>query len=94
MTSDSDEAARHRPRLEELLLAYLQASEVSTWPGVDGLTLDDVLGSYREAAASGLVPDREMLRRKHGELAAEIDAFFADLGPAASGSVRYVPTPG
>jgi hypothetical protein len=69
-----------RWRVQELLLAYLQAANALTWPGVDGLTFDEVLRSYPQAAADGLVPDLPALRQRHPELADLLNAFFAVCG--------------
>ncbi len=71
-------SARYAEPLNEILLGYLEAAGVLPWPGVDGLTLDDVLSGYPGAAAEGLVPDRRILRAKYPELASEVDAFFGD----------------
>jgi hypothetical protein len=65
-------------RLREIMLGYLQAARcVATWPGGDGLTIDDVLDSYAEAVARGQVPDWRQLLRAHPELEAELHAWLA-----------------
>ena len=64
-------------RLHELLLAHLRAVDAPHWPGADGLTLEEVLLSYPQAAAEGLVPDLEMLTKQHPELAGVLRDFFA-----------------
>jgi hypothetical protein len=63
--------------LSELLLGYLQALAPSWWPGADGLTIEDGLDAYSQAAASGRVPGLVELLRKHPELAVELAEFFA-----------------
>jgi hypothetical protein len=63
--------------LREALLGYLQAIGFPPWPGADGLTVHEVLRSYRHAAAAGRVPDREELVRRHAELDGAIQDFFA-----------------
>jgi hypothetical protein len=60
----------------QVLLDYLQASRVRTWPGGDGLTLDDVLACYPQAMTAGEVPDRQELCRRHTEWLAEIQSLF------------------
>jgi hypothetical protein len=65
-------------RLPEILLGYLQAAQVSVWPGVDGLTVDDVVARYPEAVAQGKVPDWLELLRRHPELDAALHVWMAD----------------
>lgn len=64
-------------RLWCVMLDYLQAAPISRWPGADGLTMDDALLEYLEAATAGRVPDREELQRRHPELSGDLDALFA-----------------
>ena len=64
-------------RLREILLNYLQAAEVSTWPGGDGLTVEDVLDFYPEAVAAGDVPDWQQLLRRHPEVDPELHEWLA-----------------
>jgi hypothetical protein len=73
------DACRH---LHALLLELLRDADAPAWPGTDGLTLEEVLHSYPQAAAVGLVPDLRELREQHPELADAMRAFFAecDLG--------------
>jgi hypothetical protein len=52
--------------------------------GGDGVTLDDVLRSYPEAAAARLVPDLPELLRRFPDLAAEFTAWFAADAPGAA----------
>jgi hypothetical protein len=78
--------------VRELLLGYLQAAAVSLWPGSDGLTLQDALLSYPQAAAAGLVPDLRQLLRDHPALAEELTALFAEHGrPRADPSAASRP---
>jgi hypothetical protein len=58
-------------------MRYLQESRVKCWPGVDGLTEDDVLECYPTACALGQVPGCRELCNRHPELAATIEALFA-----------------
>jgi hypothetical protein len=67
-------------RVRELLLGYLQAAVVPLWPGTDGLTMQDALVSYPQAAAAGRVPDLRQLLRDHPALAEELTALFAEYG--------------
>jgi hypothetical protein len=71
-------------RFEDVLLGYLRASAVSSWPGGDGLTVEDVLRHYPEAVVAGRVPGRQDLLRRHPDLADDVDAFFAE----AAGDLR------
>src|SRR5262245_19464909 len=69
--------------LTEILLGHLQAVVPRLWPGIDGLTLDNVVESYCQAAAAGKVPGKDELLRRHPELAPELDALFTATGRAA-----------
>ncbi len=74
----AESAASNRDRLREIMLGYLQAARyVATWPGGDGLTVDDVLDSYAEAAARGEVPDWQQLLCRHPELDTELHVWLA-----------------
>jgi hypothetical protein len=66
--------------LPEVLLAYLDAVPAPTWPGADGLTLEDALSCYPVAIGAHQVPDRSQLRERHPDLAEEVEAFFAHPG--------------
>ena len=70
--AETGETAR-REAMRELLLGYLQSAG---WPGVDGLTVDDVLRCYPVAMKRGGMPNERQLLERHPELAAELRAFF------------------
>ena len=70
--------------LNEILLGHLRMMDANFWPGIDGLTLDVVLACYTRAAAAGHVPGKEELLRRHPELAAELEAFFAASQPPSA----------
>jgi hypothetical protein len=90
--ADEPAAEVRKARVRELLLGYLQAAAVPLWPGGDGLTLQDVLLSYPQAAAAGLVPDLWQLLRDHPALAEGLSAFFAEHGrPGADPSAEARP---
>jgi hypothetical protein len=73
-------SAAHAKELRQLLLDQLRGGPTVCWPGADGLTLDEVLSSYPEAAAAGRVPGPDELLAGHPELAAELADFFASRG--------------
>jgi hypothetical protein len=60
----------------DLLLRLLQTAPASCWPGADGLTVEDALCCYRQAAAGGRVPGLELLLRSHPEWKPDLIAFF------------------
>jgi hypothetical protein len=65
-------------RLREILMGYLDASGcIATWPGGDGLTIEDVLDAYPEAVAQGKVPDWQQLLCRYPELEAELQVWMA-----------------
>ena len=51
-----------KARVRELLLGCLQAAAVPPWPGADGLTVQDALLGYPQAAAAGRVAIRTVGR--------------------------------
>ena len=61
------------PELKAILL-----DEAHLLPGVDGMTLDDVLESYSRAAAAGYVSGKEQLLQRHPRLTNAVEAFFAE----------------
>jgi hypothetical protein len=78
MCSNPTEIKSPASRLREIMLGYLQAARfVATWPGGDGLTIDDVLDFYAEAVARAQVPDWHQLLSAHPELEAELDIWLA-----------------
>jgi hypothetical protein len=72
--------------LRQLLLELLRRPRTGFWPGADGLTLEEVLSSYPQAAAAGCVPDCEELLSGHPEWRAELSEFFTAAAPAPADS--------
>ncbi len=68
--------------LQEALLGYLQRPGGPSWPGADGLTVDDFLLSYLQAMAAGRVPGWQHLMHDHPELAADLQALLGDQAQA------------
>jgi hypothetical protein len=64
--------------MQEVLLAYMKAADVTPWPGTDGLTLRDILLCYPQMMAAGLVPSRKELLQKHPNLREYLEAFFRE----------------
>jgi len=64
-------------RLKEILLDHLAQPCVTVWPGADGLTVEEVLGSYHQAVDAGQAPGPEELLARHSDLAAPLKDFFA-----------------
>ena len=62
--------------LEEVLLDYLEAPQVTAWAGGDGLTVEEALCCYAQALAASQVPGRQELLTRHPELADELAHFF------------------
>ena len=74
--NEEHEACGGCRRLRDLLLAYLRAADAPQWPGADGVTVEEVLRTYPQAATAGLVPDLPTLLENHPELADLLRAFF------------------
>jgi hypothetical protein len=72
----------------ESLLGYLQRRAGRLCPGGDGVTLDDILRSYPQAAAARLVPDLPELLRRYSDLADELTAWFTEHAADAAQSDR------
>jgi hypothetical protein len=65
MRNELNQSPDDRPTAAEVLLRYLHAAGAPLWPGVDGLTVEEVLRAYPQAAAlSGVVrpPESGRLR--------------------------------
>jgi hypothetical protein len=75
--NEEHDVTDQRRRLQELLLSYLRAADAPRWPGSDSVTVKDVLRSYPQAAAAGLVPNLPALLASHPELADVLRDFFA-----------------
>jgi hypothetical protein len=65
-----------------ILLGYLQCRAAGLWPGSDGITIDDILASYQQAATAGRVPGLPELLRRFPDLADSLASWFA--GQAAT----------
>ena len=78
MVDERPNSTARSERLREVLLGYLQAAVFPLWPGTDGLTVDEVLLSYPQNAATGRVPDRQELLQRHPDLREALLTFFAD----------------
>ena len=50
MVARSAEHPKSVDLLREVLLDYLQAGWVRNWPGIDGITVDDILNCYPQAS--------------------------------------------
>jgi hypothetical protein len=77
ITNDRHTESSEGRQVRELLLSHLRAADAPPWPGVDGVTLEDILANYPQAAAVGVVPDLPALMREHPELAATLREYFA-----------------
>lgn len=73
-------ARKHRDvenRVSDLLAGHLLSGAWGVWPGTDGLTVVEVVGSlYLLEARSGRVPDPVELARQNTGLANGIAAYF------------------
>jgi len=78
IANEQGKESPHTRPMRELLLAYLQAAGAPPWPGADGVTLEEILHWYPQAAAIGLVPDLQTLMQDNPELADSLRAYFAD----------------
>jgi hypothetical protein len=65
-------------QVRAILLGYFQCRAAHLWPGSDGMTLDDILRNYPQAAALGQVPTLPELRRRFPDLAAALASWFAE----------------
>ncbi len=69
MTDKLDQAVSHRRAAAELLLRLLCTAGLPPWPGADGLTVQDILQMYPQAAAAGRVPTPRALLALYPHLA-------------------------
>ena len=51
----------HSSAMNEILLDHLRRIDPHAWPGVDSLTLGEVLKSYAQVAVAGQVPGKSEL---------------------------------
>lgn len=77
IVNDEHDVSSPCQRLHELLLAHLRAADAPPWPGTDGMTVEEILLNYPQAAAAGLVPDMQTLLESHPDLADVLREFFA-----------------
>lgn len=76
-------------RAVALLADHLSRVGMLRWPGMDGMTVEEVvLASYRGGASGGCLPTPAELAERHPALADDIRRYFtgvADLTPRAEG---------
>ena len=70
--------------LRLVLLDLMMSPNALSWPGADGLTVEDVLAAYIPASEQRRVPGQEELIRRHPELTPEIRTFFTLASSQAS----------
>jgi hypothetical protein len=80
MSAESEKRKSSGDLLRQVLLDYLRASSVVAWPGVDGLTDDDIVNCYPKAIAAGGVPGWQELQDRFPELADELQAMRSAKG--------------
>jgi hypothetical protein len=81
MPNERPEPVVRAEALPDVLLGYLRDAGCPFWPGTDGLTVKEALGSYLQNAAVGRVPDLQELLRRHADLRDSLLAFFAGEDP-------------
>ena len=67
-----------KARLREVLLELLQLGPVGTWPGCDGMTVDDILDHLPQAVADGKVAEWQQLLARHPDIADELLNWLAE----------------
>src|SRR5947207_2384157 len=77
MKAPAAEAQARRSRVQDVLMGCLLRAAFPCWPGADGLTVEDVVGSYPNAMTAGLVPGLEELLIRHPDLTDELRAFLS-----------------
>jgi hypothetical protein len=66
--------------LRRVLLDLMMSPNALSWPGADGVTVEEVLAAYVPASEQRRVPNQEELIRRHPELTSEIRLFFTSAG--------------
>lgn len=72
----ADQADVSLRQLQQILLSYLRHANYPSWPGADGLMLEDAIKVYPHAAALGLVPTLARIRELHPDLAEALPYLF------------------
>lgn len=75
--SPASRRQREDARLEAILLQELARLTPDMLPGVDGMTVDQMLRDYGRWMQQGAVPGPQRLACQYPELAAQLRTYFA-----------------